>query len=92
MNIDEIIHQPVRTKIIAYLVNNGASDYSTIKKELTLTDGHMSTHMKKLIEAEYVSFSKTFENNKPKTSYKITRKGKNRFMTYLDEIKSLIQS
>ena len=91
IKIDEIIHQPARTKIMAYLINNGTTDYSTLKKDLSLTDGHMSTHMKKLIECSYVSFSKTFENNKPRTKYQITKDGRKNFISYLDQLKKLIE-
>lgn len=90
MDIDEIIHQPVRTKIMAYLINNGMTDYTTLKKDLSLTDGHMSTHMKKLLGTKYVSFSKSFEDNRPKTKYRVTSLGKKKFLNYLDTIKKII--
>lgn len=90
MSIDEIIHQPVRTQILALLLNNGETDYSAIKEELSITDGHMSTHMKKLITAEYVSVRKLFENNRPKTKYALSKKGRKSLLKYLDQLKKLI--
>ena len=50
--LDQIIHQPIRTKIIAFLLNVGSCDYTTLKKTLDLSDGHISTHMKLLVENE----------------------------------------
>lgn len=89
-DLDRVIHQPVRTKIMAYLVNTGSCDYTTLKKTLGLSDGHMSTHMKELLEAGYVEMEKAFVDNKPKTTYKITKEGKKKFVEYVNDLKSLI--
>lgn len=89
-DLDQIIHQPVRTKIIAYLVSGGACDFTTLKKALDLTDGHMSTHMKLLVENGYVDMEKTFVDNKPKTTYKISKDGKKKFAEYINSLKNLI--
>jgi predicted ArsR family transcriptional regulator len=55
--LDQVIHQPIRTKIMALLLNSGECDYSTIKNTLNISDGHMSTHMKVLVSEEYVEWS-----------------------------------
>lgn len=89
-DLDQIIHQPIRTKIIAYLINTGACDYTTLKKTLDLSDGHMSTHMKLLVESEYVDVEKSFVDNKPKTTYKISKLGKKKFSEYVTNLKNLI--
>lgn len=90
LEIDEIIHQPVRTKILAFLANQKEVDYTTLKKSLELTDGHMSTHMKKLIQAKYVTVKKEFVENKPRTSYKLSSLGKKSLAIYLENLKRLI--
>ena len=90
LEIDDLIHQPVRTKIMAYLGNYGECDYTQLKKSLEITDGHMSTHMKKLVNADYVTANKLFVNNKPKTKYKLSKLGKARLKKYLDTLKKLI--
>lgn len=88
--LDQVIHQPIRTKIIALLLNSGECDYSTLKNTLNLTDGHMSTHMKVLISEDYVGMEKTFVDNKPKTTYKITKLGKKKFSEYVDNLKKIV--
>ncbi len=89
--IDEVIHQPIRTRIMAFLGNAGETNYTDLKKSLEITDGHMSTHMKKLIEAEYVVAKKEFVNQKPNTTYKLSRLGRARLNKYLESLKALIQ-
>lgn len=89
--LDEILHQPIRTRIMTMLINTKECDFNTIKKKLSLTDGHMSTHMKVLLCNEYVSMEKFFENNKPKTVYKPTLKGEKAFKNYIAVLRKIIE-
>ena len=91
ITLDDIIHQPIRTKVIALLIKEEC-DYNTIKKTLGLTDGHMTTHMRKLIGSKYVEMEKKFVKNKPKTTYKITKLGKEKFQEYLNNLRSILES
>ena len=88
--LDRVIHQPIRTQIMAYLVGLGHCDYMSLKKALKLSDGHMSTHMRELIESGYVEMEKAFVENKPRTTYRLTLLGKKRFRQYITSLKSLI--
>jgi predicted ArsR family transcriptional regulator len=88
--LDQVIHQPIRTKIMALLLNSGECDYSTIKNTLNISDGHMSTHMKVLVSEEYVEMEKTFVDNKPKTTYKVTKNGKKKFSEYVDTLRKIV--
>lgn len=90
IELDQIIHQPIRTKIMALLLNSGECDYTTVKNSLDITDGHMSTHMKVLLSEQYVEMEKSFVDNKPKTTYKITKLGKKKFAQYIEVLKSII--
>lgn len=91
IDLDQVIHQPIRTRIIALILNSGEIDYSTIKSTLDLSDGHMSTHMKVLLSENYVEAKKAFVGNKPKTTYKMTKLGKTKFAEYIDSLKQLIE-
>lgn len=91
VELDRIIHQPVRTKIIAFLADVKDCDYSTLKTTLGLSDGHMSTHMRELISNEYVEVKKEFINNKPKTTYRITSLGKKKLFAYVRALKQIVE-
>jgi predicted ArsR family transcriptional regulator len=88
--LDKVIHQPIRTRIMAILVNQGECDYTTLKRQLELSDGHMSTHMKELLSSGYVEMEKTFVENKPKTTYSVTQVGRKKFGVYVAALKRII--
>ena len=89
--LDKVIHQPIRTRVMAILVNEGECDYTSLKKKLEVVDGQMSTHMKELLSSGYVQMEKTFVENKPKTTYKITKEGRKKFIEYVAALKKLIE-
>lgn len=88
--LNRVLHQPIRTRIMAYLVASGSSDYTTLKKMFDLSDGHMTTHMRELLEHEYVQTEKTFVQNKPRTTYYLTAKGRDAFLDYVAVLKTII--
>jgi predicted ArsR family transcriptional regulator len=90
-DLDPDLHQPVRTRIMTYLLRDGESDFVTLKKDLNLTDGHMTTHMRVLTESGLIDVKKEFVNNKPRTTYKVSKDGKKRFIAYLDVLKKMIE-
>jgi DNA-binding MarR family transcriptional regulator len=88
--LDKVIHQPIRTRIMAFLVNVKECDYTSLKKTLNLTDGHMTTHMRELLSHEYVEMEKDFVDNKPRTRYRVTKEGKKKFSVYVNSLRALI--
>ncbi len=89
--LNRILHQPIRTRIMAYLIAHGHALYTHIKQEFGLSDGHMTTHMRELLENEYVKMEKAFVNSKPCTTYYVTEKGKEAFAEYVQQLKKIIK-
>jgi predicted ArsR family transcriptional regulator len=94
LTLDPVLHQPARTAILSELLLAGIAgiEFTTLKKSLGLTDGHMSTHIKNLLEHRLIDVEKTFVHAKPKTRYRISEHGALRFKQYLDALKSMIKS
>jgi DNA-binding MarR family transcriptional regulator len=88
---DTVLHQPVRSKLIASLINNEELPFKVLKEQLELTDGNLSSHLKKLEEVEYVSIEKFFEGKRPKTVVKVTEIGKKAFKIYIKQLKDFIE-
>ena len=57
-----------------------------------MTDGNLSVHARKLEEAGYVTYTKTFERRVPKTKYRLNASGRRTFEHYLNHMESLIEA
>lgn len=89
--LNDILHQPIRTKIITYIYSVKRASFKDIKATLELTDGHMSTHIKSLIKSGYISSKKSFKIGKPLTTYTISMKGMKDFLAYIDELDCIVK-
>jgi len=80
--IDRVIHEPSRLRIMAQLYVVDAADFIFLMTQLGMTWGNLSSHMSKLEDAEYIEVQKEFLNKKPRTILKLTQKGRKAFMEY----------
>lgn len=87
---DILLHQPVRSKLMSQLINNEELPFRALKEHLDLTDGNLSSHLKKLEESNYIEINKFFEGKRPKTVVKITDNGREAFKNYIAELKKFI--
>ena len=81
----------VRLGIMSMLMVNEWVDFSTIKKELNLTDGNLSTHILAIEKEKYITVKKQFINKKPNTSYTITRAGEKAFKAHIAALEEIIR-
>ena len=88
---NNILHQPVRSKLMAILMNNEELPFKVLKEQLELTDGNLSSHLKKLDEVKYIVIEKYFESKRPKTVIKISPQGKDAFKIYIKQLKIFIE-
>lgn len=91
--INEIIHQPVRLRIMAVLVSMSKEmqvSFNYLKDLLDLTDGNLGAHLRKLEEARYITITKTFVNNKPQTYVEVTEHGRQAFHEHVAALENLL--
>jgi DNA-binding HxlR family transcriptional regulator len=88
-NIDPIIHSKYRLVILALLAGGDEIDFNFFKKELDITDGNLSVHLRRLEEKSMITMKKQFVQRKPNTSYRITENGLRQYKQYLEEISKL---
>ena len=92
---DNLLHQPVRSQLMATLLNNignqEALPFKMLKDTLGLTDGNLSSHLKKLDEAGYIKITKSFEGKRPKTTIAISEDGKMAFKEYIKQLQKFIE-
>jgi DNA-binding MarR family transcriptional regulator len=76
---------------MSLLISNDELPFKALKESLAVTDGNLSTHLRKLENEEYVLIEKVFEGKRPKTIIHITNKGKQAFRAYIDALKRFIE-
>ena len=89
--LDDIIHSRIRLAILSVLIAIDEADFIFLREKVGATDGNLSTHLRKLEEAEYVAVQKQFVDKKPQTTYKLTDKGRAAFEAYVNRLESMIK-
>jgi predicted transcriptional regulator len=90
VELDPLLHSQLRLAIMSLLVGVKEADFSYIQEATQSTNGNLSVQITKLKEAEYIEVKKSFENNYPKTTCKITKKGMKAFEKYVEDIKNYL--
>ena len=90
--LDRIIHERVRLGIVSALAVNASLTFNELKDMLSLTDGNLSVHARRLEEAGYVACTKKFEGRVPRTEFSLTSVGRRALEAYLDHMEALIQA
>ncbi len=91
--LDPIIHQPVRLKIMAALTalsDDSQMDFVALRNLLGVTDGNLGAHLRKLEDAGYVSIEKVFVARKPHTYISVTPKGREAFEGHVKSLKKIL--
>ena len=60
--------------------------YGFIQKTLDLTGGNLTTHLRKLEDADYLVITKEFLDSKPRTWVQATPTGRRAFAEYLSNL------
>lgn len=89
-DVDRIIHEPARLKILALLYVLESADYTFVMQHTGMTWGNISSHMGKLEGAGYVEVIKEFVERKPHTMLKITASGREAFQNYRQQMMNML--
>jgi DNA-binding MarR family transcriptional regulator len=94
LDLDPIIHQPVRLQIMAALAalpQGVRQDFVTLRQMLALTDGNLSVHLRRLEDAGYVQLEKTFVGRRPRTLIAATSAGRAAFAAHVQALRTIIE-
>jgi len=89
-DIDQLIHERLRLGIVCALAVHESLTFTELRELLQTTDGNLSVQARKLEEAGYVTCHKRFEARKPKTTYKLTAKGRAALEDYLKTLSEML--
>ncbi len=91
LQLDRLIHEKGRLAIMSMLAASPELSFTELRDTLNMTDGNLTTHIRTLQEAGYVSVTKSFQNNRPLTTCSVTSSGKKAFTNYINLLESIIQ-
>ena len=91
--LDDIIHLPLRLRIMAALnalpLGMGL-DFPKLKKLTGATDGNLGAHIETLSKAGYVAVEKAFVGKKPQTTVTATAAGRGAFARHVASLQEII--
>lgn len=92
--LNEIIHQPVRLRIMAALVTLELAnevDFTYLRELLDVTDGNLGAHLRKLEDAGYIAVNKTFVERKPRSYVSATAEGRKVFQEHVSALQAILK-
>jgi DNA-binding MarR family transcriptional regulator len=90
MDFDKLVHQPTRLQIFAYLYQHGETSFPDLKEALDVTEGNLASHVGKMEDAGCVAVEKQFVDRKPRTTYELTDRGREKFEAHIGTLETLI--
>jgi DNA-binding MarR family transcriptional regulator len=91
LQLDRVIHEKGRLAIMSMLAATPELSFTEMRDALNMTDGNLTTHIRTLQEAGYVSITKSFQNNRPLTTCSLTAAGQKAFTNYINLLEQIIQ-
>lgn len=91
LQLDRVIHEKGRLAIMSMLAASPELSFTELRNALNMTDGNLTTHIRTLQEAGYVSVAKSYQNNRPLTTCSLTTGGRKAFADYVDLLEQILQ-
>ena len=91
LQLDRVIHEKGRLAIMSMLAASPDLSFTELRDALAMTDGNLTTHIRALQEAGYVSVAKSFQNRRPLTTCSLTAAGRKAFTEYINLLERIVQ-
>ena len=91
LQLDRVIHEKGRLTIMSLLAASPELSFTEMRDTLSMTDGNLTSHVRTLQEAGYLSVSKSYQGNRPLTTCSLTAAGKKAFTSYINLLEQIVQ-
>jgi DNA-binding MarR family transcriptional regulator len=91
LQLDRVIHEKGRLAIMSMLAASAELSFTELREALSMTDGNLTTHIRTLQEAGYISVTKSFQNRRPLTTCALTAAGKKAFTNYVNLLDQIVR-
>jgi DNA-binding MarR family transcriptional regulator len=88
---DALLLSEVRLGVVTVLLTRGEVSFSDLKAILGLTQGNLGVHLTKLEEGAYVTIRKAFVDKRPRTTCKLTAKGRKAFLKHVERLRGIAE-
>jgi len=89
--IDAFLHEPARLRLLVFLSVLNQADFMFLLRQSGLSKGNLSVQMGRLEEAGLISVDKSFVDNRPRTTFSLTKKGKDALRAYKRTMRDLLE-
>lgn len=90
--LERIFHERGRLAICTCLIAHADGlSFSDLQVACDLTDGNLNRHVRALTDLGIVTIEKRRGPGRPMTLYRITKRGRKRFLAYVDELESVVR-
>ena len=84
--LDPLLHNQLRLAVVSLLINVEKAEFKFLLEKTGASRGNLSVQITKLKEAGYIEVKKSFKNNYPLTTCKISTKGIDAFEAYVENL------
>ena len=91
LQLDRVIHEKGRMAIMSALAATPELSFTDLRDTLEMTDGNLTTHIRTLQEAGYVSVTKAYQKNRPLTTCSLTAAGRKAFTEYINLLEQIVR-
>jgi len=90
--LERIFHERGRLAICTCLIAHPEGlSFTELQGACDLTDGNLNRHVQALADLGIVTMEKQRGSGRPQTIYRITKRGRQRFLAYVDELEAVVR-
>ena len=88
--LDPLLHSQLRLAVMSLLLGVEEADFVYIREKTGATAGNLSVQLDKLSEAGYIDVEKSFVGKKPRTTCRITERGREAMAAYVEALRGYL--
>ena len=88
--LDPLLHSQLRLAVMSLLLGTEEADFVYIREKAGAAAGNLSVQIDKLSKAGYIDVEKSFVGKKPRTTCRITERGREAMAAYVEALRGYL--
>ena len=88
--LDPLLHSQLRLAVMSLLLGTEEADFVYIREKAGATAGNLSVQRDKLSAAGYIDVEKSFVGKRPRTTCRITERGREAMAAYVEALRGYL--